>query len=79
MRSREIDIRRRLAQSKNKRGVLHKHMPHKVMKRFLKLCNFGKICSGRDRGTCLNERTQSENEMPVWTQRLADRTNGEFL
>ena len=41
------------------------------------LSNFENVSSVRDEETALDSGTQNENEMQVWTQRIADKTNKE--
>ena len=41
------------------------------------LSNFENVSSVRDEETVLDSGTQNENEMQVWTQRIADKTNKE--
>ena len=41
------------------------------------LSNFENVSSVRDNEAVLDSRTQNENEMQIWTQRISDKTNKE--
>ena len=42
------------------------------------LCFFDNVSSFRDSETVSIDATENESEIKVWTQRMADKTNGEF-